>query len=136
MVTQGGDSDLCLSKEDWVKQGIRERAQGEAGFDDWKSTHPIQARIWLAYCEYADRAFEAMFIRWDLEAFTRHVRSMRELASWISKDHLHIEGGLEVTFRRHFTNRQAEPELVTHMRKYRRPGSNQWHVLLALEQWE
>lgn len=75
---------LVFSKDDWLQERIRDRAQRAEGFAEWSATHPLEADIWLAFCGYADLAFEAMLVRGDTQELRRCASCMAKLASWIS----------------------------------------------------
>jgi hypothetical protein len=73
-----------FSKEDWFQERIRDRAERQEGFAAWRLKYPIQARLWLGFCTYADLAFEAMFTRGDVQELSRCTSVMAELATWIA----------------------------------------------------
>jgi hypothetical protein len=131
---------LDFSKEDWFKERFRDRAERQEGFAHWRVDHPLQARVWLGYCGYADSAFEAMFTARDVEAFKRSASAMSELASWVSDDRLQAVGNIDEIFQEYL--RAGLP--VQHAidlaqkpgkKKRGRPVSNRWPIMLALEHW-
>jgi len=134
----GGGCALGFSREEWLRQRIRDGAERQPGFSGWRTEHPLQARIWLAYCGYADSAFESMFMGWDVDAFQRSASAMAELASWLTNVSPQIEENLQETFRQ-FLNAGVPAEHAFALSQVRpkkrrgRPVSNRLPVLLAAE---
>lgn len=133
-------ASLDFTKEDWLKERIRDRAARADGFKDFETEHPLQARIWLAFCNHADAAFEAMFTRWDVDAFSRAASAMAELATWISDDRLATVQSADEVFQKHVRDgvpvgHAIEIAEKPQKKKHGRPISNRWPVMLALEHW-
>ncbi len=129
---------LDFSKDDWLQERIRERAERQEGFAEWRATHPLQARLWLGFCGYADSAFEAILMRNDVRALQRSASAMSELASWIAEDRRPSAQDIEEAFRRcveaGWPIDQAAELFQPPKKKLGRPVSNRWPVMLALEQ--
>jgi len=130
---------LDFSKEDWLGQRIRERAEGQEGFAEWRASNPLQARLWLGFCEYADSAFGAMLLRNDELALQSSASAMSELASWITDDRRGSAQDIEEAFRRCLEAGWPIEQAATLLqppktkKKLGRPVSNRWPVMLALE---
>jgi hypothetical protein len=67
------------------EQRFRERAESEAAFIAFRAEHPLKARVWLAYLESIDCAFEAILTRGDAQEFERCASRSLKLASCLGQ---------------------------------------------------
>jgi len=128
-----------FSKEEWLRERIRDRAERQPGLAAWRAAHPLQAEIWLAFCGYADSAFESMLIHRDADTFERSTAAMAELSTWLTNSSPQPGESAEETFRQ-FLSAGMPAEYAFALTQVRpkkrrgRPVSNRRPVLLAVEQ--
>ena len=128
-----------FSKEEWLRERIRDRAERQPDFAEWRTSHPLQAEIWLAFCGYADSAFESMLIHPDADAFQRSTAAMAELATWLTNSSPQLHDNVQETFQQ-FLDAGFPAEYAFALSQVRpkkrrgRPVSNRRPVLLAVEQ--
>ena len=127
-----------FSKEEWLQERIRDRAERQPEFAAWRKEHPLQACIWLAFCGYADAAFEANLSNLDTAAARHAAVGMSELASWLITPGAPCDFDAGEKFR-DLLAQGLSPELAFELsrfppqKKRGRPVSNRRAVLLAVE---
>ena len=73
------------SIEGWTPGHFRSQFEGSPDFDKDSIEHPLQARLWIAFCHKIDSAFES-FVENKLDEFSRYFSEAAEIASWLGSD--------------------------------------------------
>jgi hypothetical protein len=130
---------LDFSKEDWLRERFRDRAERQPEFAEWRLAHPLQAAIWLSFCGYADAAVESVLVSWDPEGLKRSAAAMSELSTWLTNNCAQTQESLHDTFLQ-LLNAGLSPEQAFELaqplrpkKRKGRPVSNRRPVLLAIE---